>query len=621
MNKMMRRRARPFYILNPPPEEPLPRETKYVSFVKIPNARTGNIIFQYLFAISISIRFGHKYIAIEDFPIPMNRTIKVTEDSIPTDDDEVAKTSNIICEGFFQRSEHFVPMRDQLLAYLRDTEDTWVGFTGKRESIRNFLTGAHSVPDLSPHDIVMSVRLDDFIQIPGKTSDILPVAFYRNILEKWFSEKGREKGRLIIVCDKLRHHWEHKYMEFFQKWSPVLIQNTLEHDCALMYDCPALIHSNSTLCWVVSFLSEKKTHRYIPMTGFYGGQNLREIENGDQVFHVNPMTRDAVFALKVMCEHRDIEGLPYSIPNELIVGSEPVDKKYVVSPLVPGDSTDYSFGLGQESEYYDMYKSSRFALTQKKGGWDCLRHYEIMANGAIPIFDSIKQCPPDTMVTFPKSLLVDAARDLLPWYGTEEQQVLYEKHRSEILNHAREHCSDLAVAGKFLKSMSCGSEPKILMLTGHSGVNYTRELTWIGIKRLVGGIAVEWPPIDYLYDSFNPNEPLYGNGFTYSRRLPDSLNIRLTEEEVVKSIVEKRWDLIIYGKVGADEDTEGSLPNLPLWEHVFKRYSRDEIAFWYGGDGMQDMTYHNRYSAHLAQHCQYAHCFVRELVQWDGRHK
>lgn len=77
--------------------------------------------------------------------------------------------------------------------------------------------------------------------------------------------------------------------------------------------------------------------------------------------------------------------------------------------------------------------------------------------------------------------------------------------------------------------------------------------------------------------------------------------------------------MIIYGKVGPDELLPGSIPNLPFWDCVFKRYSRDEIAFWYGGDGMQDMTHLNRYSDHLARNCQYARCFVRELVKWDGK--
>lgn len=164
------------------------------------------------------------------------------------------------------------------------------------------------------------------------------------------------------------------------------------------------------------------------------------------------------------------------------------------------------------------------------------------------------------------------------------------------------------------------------MLVCDGGVNYTRDLTWIGLKRWsdeVGSLAVEWPPLDYIYDSY-PSDKLaeiYGNGFTYSRRLSSQLRVQMNEETVVQSIKSKLWDIIIYGKVGPDETEVGSLPNLPFWSHVFKRYSRDEIVFWYGGDGMQDMTYANRYSDHLVKHCQHGHCFVRELIRWPGAYQ
>ena len=546
--------------------------------------------------------------------------MKITEGGdMPSE--EMLKTSHIICEGFFQKSEYYVPYRDKLLDYLSaNLDDMWINHNGDSEYFHYFMTP--SSQELTPNDIVVSLRLDDFIQLPNPKSDVLPPRFYTEILEKWFSTANRTDGRLFIVCDKLRSHWEYKYLDFFGKWSPILIQGTLCDDFALMRDCPALIHSNSTLCWMASFLSaKKKTRRFIPITGTYASQRLEHIDElTDDVIRVITMEHDEVYRLNIMCDHRDFVSLPYSIPDELIVDSAPVHKKYVVSPLIPGDSADYAFSAGQESQYYDSYKSARFAITQKKGGWDCLRHYEIMANGAIPIFEELEKCPEATLASFPKRQLAEAKDELLPWYGTDVQKELYEKHRARLLVHVRNHCSTSATAGAFLRNMShLGSAPKILMLTGHKGVNYTRELTWIGVKRQVE-IAVEWPTIPYLYDSF-PEErlpELYGNGFTYSRRLPESTNVRLTEEEVVKSIVEKRWDMIIYGKVGPDEGTEGSIPNLPLWEHVFKRYSRDEIAFWYGGDAIQDMTWENRHSTHLARHCQYARCFIRELNRWNG---
>ena len=64
-------------------------------------------------------------------------------------------------------------------------------------------------------------------------------------------------------------------------------------------------------------------------------------------------------------------------------------KKYLLASLIPGDMTTYIFNKYKEVEYNKMYQDSRFALTKKKGGWDCLRHYEILMNGCIPLFENL----------------------------------------------------------------------------------------------------------------------------------------------------------------------------------------------------------------------------------------
>ena len=43
-----------------------------------------------------------------------------------------------------------------------------------------------------------------------------------------------------------------------------------------------------------------------------------------------------------------------------------------------------SYAFASEEAYYDDLAASRFAVTTKRGGWDCLRHYEIAAAGALP---------------------------------------------------------------------------------------------------------------------------------------------------------------------------------------------------------------------------------------------
>ena len=72
----------------------------------------------------------------------------------------------------------------------------------------------------------------------------------------------------------------------------------------------------------------------------------------------------------------------------------------ILAPLIIGKLNTYIYD--SEDSYYEMYKKSIFGLTYKKAGWECLRHYEILMNGCIPLFLDLKDCPNDCITTLPK---------------------------------------------------------------------------------------------------------------------------------------------------------------------------------------------------------------------------
>ena len=599
----------------------------FVSFSKINDARTGNILFQYLICKQIGLQYGHTYIAHEE----LSETDKQT--AIQVNDEEIykilhfedSKTKNIICNGFFQRSEYYMSNREELLQIIYNTNDYWY-YHNRKEYIRDFLCSSHSL-NLNSNDIVISLRLDDFIQMPRETSDIVPPQYYLNILENWSCNKSDIKDfeKLYIVCDTIRHDWERKYLEFFEKWNAILIQKDLIHDCAVFRDCPILLHSNSTLCWFMSFVSSNPKIRYIPKTNFYRGQSLNQIENTDELSNVSPLIHHHVYWLNMYNWLKDTYMFPlsYCIPDECIASDEDAlkNKHIVIADLIPGEPYTYRYGADQEDEYNQSYRESRFAITHKKGGWDCLRHYEIMANGCIPIFKNLNTCPPLILTTFPKELIIDANATLLPW--KKEYVPKYNETVSKMLTHVREHCSTSATIQYFLSTMETVNPnikkvKNVLLIQGNCGINYTRETFWIGLKRYiqsVNGVATEYPKMNFLYDTFSENKKgLYGNGFTYSSRLKD--DYQFTNEDIINNLKNRFWDLIVYGKVGPDESFEGSHPNMPLWEHVFKRYGKHEIVFLYGGDECIDITYDNRYKKHIMYHSQFANCYVRELQKY-----
>ena len=98
-----------------------------------------------------------------------------------------------------------------------------------------------------------------------------------------------------------------------------------------------------------------------------------------------------------------------------------------MSSLIPGDTKTYIYN--NETDYYNEYKQSFFAITKKKGGWDCMRHYEILANGTIPYFLNIEACPPNTMALLPKDLIM-------------EGNLLYDKlkNKDEVLQEEKDEC-------------------------------------------------------------------------------------------------------------------------------------------------------------------------------------
>lgn len=86
------------------------------------------------------------------------------------------------------------------------------------------------------------------------------------------------------------------------------------------------------------------------------------------------------------------------------------DKNKDKAFITPLDRKTYIYN--DEESYYNDYRESRFGITLKKAGWDCLRHYEILGNGCIPLFINIGNCPENTMHDFPKQLCIDVLDDV-----------------------------------------------------------------------------------------------------------------------------------------------------------------------------------------------------------------
>ena len=98
--------------------------------------------------------------------------------------------------------------------------------------------------------------------------------------------------------------------------------------------------------------------------------------------------------------------ISFSIPEKKIVHVEPKDKvqdfpKYIVdtelAQFLQGSFAsavgDHQYAFSREEDYYTDLRRSRFGITTKRAGWDCLRHYELAANGCVLCFRDLDAKP------------------------------------------------------------------------------------------------------------------------------------------------------------------------------------------------------------------------------------
>lgn len=253
--------------------------------------------------------------------------------------------------------------------------------------------------------------------------------------------------------------------------------------------------------------------------------------------------------------------ISYSIPLEKITKDVPHKSKWFAT-VVPGDLSTYIFN--DETEYYNDYRESVFGYTKKKAGWDCLRHYEILANGCIPIFENIDDIPDGTMQIFPKDALKQFYKRIDGLIESSDMNC--DEIRNFIrflIEYTRYNLTTTQTVTRMMRKMSVpdGILPRVLFISGDektckkvnkpldTRVCYLKSTVFHGLKTLYGKNVDEFPSMNYMYDDFPRDVPLYGKGFTYSKLLPASDKKSVTKNEMLQNLKNKRYDIIIYGSL------------------------------------------------------------------------
>tara|TARA_B100000519_G_scaffold40574_1_gene30446 strand:- start:3737 stop:4750 length:1014 start_codon:yes stop_codon:yes gene_type:complete len=151
----------------------------------------------------------------------------------------------------------------------------------------------------------------------------------------------------------------------------------------------------------------------------YGRNRIIVVDGWDRDYICEDAANKCTYYKREMLDSQEEIANPisFAFPEEKIREVDDSNRSVPFAPLVPvNQSIDPSYMstyiYEEEESYYDMYQTAYFSYTSKKGGWDTLRHYEIIANGSIPFFVDIENCPKNTLWNLPKEKLIEAKNTL-----------------------------------------------------------------------------------------------------------------------------------------------------------------------------------------------------------------
>lgn len=163
------------------------------------------------------------------------------------------------------------------------------------------------------------------------------------------------------------------------------------------------------------------------VTTNYPQDRVYFVDGEDHPTCIEELKQKGVY-LKRECIDSTSKPITFAIPESQIIKHSP-DKLKDFATVIPGDKTTYIFD--SEEDYYADYAQSYYGATTKKAGWDCMRHYEILANRCVPYFIDLENCPARTLVLFPKDLILESNRYVKQGQIPSD----YSKLNEELFNH------------------------------------------------------------------------------------------------------------------------------------------------------------------------------------------
>lgn len=177
---------------------------------------------------------------------------------------------------------------------------------------------------------------------------------------------------------------------------------------------------------------------YSLISQYYPQNKIFCIDGNDDTFCDSQFyIKHKYFKRELIEKHENLIPIYFAIPEQKI-SKEFLPKVQEYASIIPGIG---GYVFNNEKEYYDDYNKSYYGVTMKKAGWDCMRHYEILANNCIPYFIDLEKCPENILINLPKQLLVEIK-------NTSENidEIKYREYLNILFNYTKENLTTKKLA-------------------------------------------------------------------------------------------------------------------------------------------------------------------------------
>lgn len=316
----------------------------------------------------------------------------------------------------------------------------------------------------------------------------------------------------------------------------------------------------------------------------------------------------------------------FAIPESMFRDPQLGQKKYKFSPMIPGDRDTYKYKT--EDEYYRQYQESKFGITMTKAGHDCLRHYEIIAAGAIPYYIDPQNTPPSQITQMaredrihtlpnglgriPKTTMHRFPREIVTRAMAGDD---YAHCLGELQKYAKKYLTTKSLAMYFLGEIGYVPNTKILFVSQphpKAKTDYQRDCLAIGLlEYLPVGMVDFYEDLPWLFDDYLGCRDNYGSGYSVCGKVPHRLH-----RIVGKSDILGRLGAGMYGTIVVA--TSSNMPQIDVEiGNVLGTLGANNIKMVHvmGNDGKydRDMVLRLLGEFYPKYHKKFQYVFVREL--------